>query len=69
MLGWIGVSFFFRFLLDFALVLGERGKEGLRSCHGEGCESFEESADHDPGVIFPGIGRAAVAEGPAEVPG
>lgn len=41
------------------------GKGGLRSCHGEGGERFEESADHDSGVIFPGIGRAAVAEGPA----
>lgn len=36
---------------------------------GEGGEGFVETADHDAGVVVPGDGRAAVAQGPAEVPG
>ena len=40
----------------------------VRARYGEGGQGFEEPADHDPGVIFPGIGRAAVAEGPAQIP-
>ena len=56
---------------------GERERErerevkggDVRARYSEGGQGFEEPADHDPGVIFPGIGRAAVAEGPAQIPG
>lgn len=42
---------------------------GHEARDGEGGEGFVEAADHDAGVVMPGQGRAAVAEGPAEVPG
>ena len=42
---------------------------GDEACDGEGGEGFVETADHDAGVVVPGGGDAAVAEGPAEVPG
>ncbi len=44
-------------------------KRGDKGCNGEGGEGFVETADHDAGVVVPSDGRAAVAEGPAEVPG
>lgn len=43
-------------------------KGGNKARDGEGGEGFVETADHDAGVVFPGDGRAAVAEGPTEVP-
>ena len=46
---------------------GQEGGDEARD--GEGGEGFVEPADHDTGVVVPGEGRAAVAEGPAEVPG
>ena len=42
---------------------------GDEACDGEGGEGFVETADHDAGVVVPGGRGAAVAEGPAEVPG
>ncbi len=46
------------------------GQEGGNEAgDGEGGEGFVETADHDAGVVVPGDGGAAVAEGPAEVPG
>ena len=44
----------------------ERGDE---AGDGEGGEGFVETADHDAGVVVPCGRGAAVAEGPAEVPG
>ena len=46
---------------------GEEGGEGPRDA--EGGASFVHSADHDAVAVVPGAGCAAVAEGPAEVPG
>lgn len=48
---------------------GQCQKGGNEAGDGEGREGFVETADHDAGVVVPGDGRAAVAEGPAEVPG
>ena len=49
----------------------ERGRQqrGHEARDGEGGEGLVEAADHDARVVVPGCGRAAVAEGPAEVPG
>ena len=44
-------------------------KRGNEARDGEGGESFVETADHDAGVVVPGDGGAAMAEGPTEVPG
>lgn len=44
-------------------------KRGHKARNGEGGEGFVETADHDAGVVVPGDGGAAVAEGPAKVPG
>ena len=44
-------------------------KRGDKAGNGEGGEGYVETALHDAGVVVPGDGRAAVAEGPAEVPG
>lgn len=44
-------------------------ERGNKARDGEGGEGFVKTADHDAGVVVPGDGRAAVAEGPAEVPG
>ena len=46
---------------------GDEGGDEARD--GEGGEGFVEAADHDAGFVVPGEGRAAVAEGPADVPG
>ena len=46
---------------------GEEG--GDEPGDGEGGEGLVEAADHDAGGVVPGEGGAAVAEGPAEVPG
>ena len=45
------------------------GGRDVRARDGEGCEGFEEPADHYPGVIFPGIGCAAMTQRPTKVPG
>ena len=45
-----------------------RGRD-VRARDSESCECFEEPANHDPGAIFPGVGRATMAKRPAEVPG
>ena len=49
----------------------ERGCQegGDEARDGEGGEGLVEAADHDARVVVPGCGRAAVAEGPAQVPG
>ena len=44
-------------------------QRGNKAGDGEGGEGFVETADHDAGVVVPRGGGAAVAEGPAEVPG
>lgn len=46
---------------------GQEGGDEARD--GEGGEGLVEAADHDARVVVPGDGRAAVAEGPAQVPG
>ena len=49
----------------------ERGSQqgGDEARDGEGGEGLVEAADHYAGVVVPGERGAAVAEGPAEVPG
>ena len=50
-------------------VEGQCQKRGDQARDGEGGEGFVEPADHDAGAVVPGEAGAAVAEGPAEVPG
>lgn len=48
---------------------GQGQEGGDEAGDGEGGEGLVEAADHDARVVVPGDGRAAVAEGPAQVPG
>ena len=47
----------------------ERGGSDVRARHGEGGQGFKQPADHDTSIVLPGVCRAAVPEGPAQVPG
>lgn len=52
-----------------AEIEGQGHEGGDEARDGEGGEGLVEAADHDARVVVPGDGRAAVAEGPAQVPG
>lgn len=41
----------------------------VQACHGEGCASLVEPADHDPSLTLPDEQGAAMAECPSDVPG
>ncbi|KAL9610395.1 MAG: hypothetical protein Q9167_004905 [Letrouitia subvulpina] len=55
------------FSIEEAVNLENNGS--VQACHGEGCASLVEPANHDPGLVLPGEQGATMAESPSDVPG